>query len=65
MSVGCGGAGGDNGHGAGAAVHGHITGRGLANPALLERAIARVVVDVWGRLWGFAALGFRRRDGDR
>ncbi len=30
-------------------------------PSLLERAITRVVVDFWGRLRGFAALGLPRK----
>jgi hypothetical protein len=30
-------------------------------PSLTERAISRVVVEFWGRLRGFAALGMPRR----
>jgi hypothetical protein len=33
----------------------------VSHPSLLERAITRVVVDFWGRLRGFAALGLPRK----
>ena len=34
-------------------------------PSLMERAISRVVVEFWGRLRGFAALGVPRRGWDQ